>query len=308
MFHVWNKLQRISILTTHRTSQTMINTECGIALANPHPYFGRATAKKTGDRSGGILVKFAFGRIAVLGALAFLCAGLTAFGQNTSVTLTGVNGSTSAGDLCSTASGCEDVYTGLYYATVGGATNSPIICDDFNHNVTIGENWSATAINTSALNITNITGLEFGGGANGQGVAQVYAEVADLVSEIFSLNNGSGSFGGRTDVTGTDLSEAIWYITTPGHITGTGLSANAVALVAYVEGMFGGDTTQQALNYLHTLSLWILTPSPNNGPQEMWALNVAEGGAALLYLLLAGLFCSFAIFKRKRERASISSC
>ncbi|MGB6830641.1 MAG: hypothetical protein WBE41_21520 [Terracidiphilus sp.] len=237
---------------------------------------------------------------ATLIGLAVLFFGLPAFGQ-TSITLTGVNGSYSAGDLCSTQSGCEQVYTGQYYATVNGA-NSPIICDDFNHNVTIGETWNANAINTSALTSTNITGLEFGGGANGQTVFQVYAEVADLVSETFALNNGTGTFGGLTGVTGTDLSEAIWEITTGGGITG--LSNNAKALVTYVEGLFGSDSSQAALSYLNGLNLWILTPSPNNGPQEMWALNVPEGGEALMYLLLATLFCGGAFFMRNRERVS----
>src|SRR5271157_4506018 len=111
-------------------------------------------------------MKLSFARIPVL-ALAVLCFGLPGFGQN-SITLTGVNGSYSAGSLCSTASGCEQVYTGIYYATVDSNANSPIICDDFNHNVSIGQTWNASAINTSALNSSNIAGLEFGGGVNGQ--------------------------------------------------------------------------------------------------------------------------------------------
>jgi hypothetical protein len=252
------------------------------------------------QKHGGIQMKVSCARIRVaLAAMALLCFGLPAFGQNASVTLTGVNGSTSGGDLCSTASGCEDVYTGLYYATVNNSTGTPIICDDFDHNVSSGQTWNATALNTSALNSTNITGLEFGAGVNGQGAAQLYAEVATLVSEVFALNNGSGTFGGLTNVTGTDLSEAIWDITTKGGITG--ISSNAAALVTYVEGLFGSDTSTEALAYLNKLSLWILTPNPNNGPQEMWALTVPEGGAALMYLLLATLFCSGAFFKRNRE-------
>ncbi len=244
-------------------------------------------------------MKVSTARIATLAAALVLFAGLSAFGQ-TSVTLTGVNGSYSAGDLCSTQSGCEQVYTGQYYATVNNVANSPIICDDFNHNVSIGETWQATAMNTSALTSSNITSLEFGAGANGQIAPVVYAEVASLVSEIFTLNNGSGTFDGLKGVTGTDLSEAIWDITTQGGITG--ISANAAALVKYVEGIFGSDTSKQALSYLNGLSLWILTPSPNDGPQEMWALSVPEGGAALMYLLLASLFCGWSFFLRNREQ------
>jgi hypothetical protein len=237
--------------------------------------------------------------------IGFVALGLAlpAFGQNT-VTLTGVNGSYSAGELCSTSE-CGQAYTGNYYATVNNTTTA-VICDDFNHNVSINESWNATAINTSSLNASNITQTEFGSGTtNGQIAPVVYAEVASLVSEIFTLNNGTWTFDGLTNVTGTDLSEAIWDITTKGGITG--ISANAAALVSYVKSLFGGDTSGQALAYLNSLNLWILTPSPNNGPQEFWApggpsFNVPEGGAAFLYLLLAGGSCFGAMFFRSRNQ------
>ena len=151
------------------------------------------------------------GYATILG-LVVLCICIPAFGQNT-VTLTGVNGQYSAGNLQSSTSQPEQAYTGLYYATVDGAANTGIICDDFNHNVTIGETWQANAVNTSSL--TSTAGLEFGSTIGLVG----YAEVASLVSEIFTLNNGSGTFDGITKVTGTDLSEAIWDITSSGGIT-----------------------------------------------------------------------------------------
>ncbi len=242
---------------------------------------------------------------AVIIGFVALCLAPSAHGQN-SIALTGVNGSVSAGDLCSAASGCEQVYTGLYYATVDGSANTGIICDDFNHNVTVGQNWSATAINTSSLTAGNIGYTEFGGVAN---AAVVYAEVATLVSEMFTLNNGTGTFAG-IKISGTDLSEAIWDITTkPNGISG--ISANAAALVTYVLGIYGGDSQQAALNYLNDLNLWILTPSPNDGPQEMWALGTTpnvmplktpEGGSALLYMLLAGFTCFGAMFFKSRNQ------
>src|ERR1035438_2203863 len=157
-------------------------------------------------------MKVRLGGLAAIIGCAALCLALPALGQN-SITLTGVNGSYSAGDLCSTGIGCQQVYTGQYYSTVDGTANTPTICDDFNHNVTIGETWNATAINTSSLNGSNIGQLEFGAGTNGLNPFVEYAQVATLVSEIFTLNNGTAAhFGGVSNVTGTDLSEAIWDI------------------------------------------------------------------------------------------------
>jgi hypothetical protein len=247
-------------------------------------------------------MKVKLGGLAAIIGCAALCLALPARGQDNSIILTGVNGSTSGGNLCSNVSGCEDVYTGIYYSTVDGTANTPTICDDFDHNVSIGEPWKATAIETSSLNSSNIGQTEFGGTIGLVG----YAEVATLVSEIFALNNGTGSFGGRSGVTGTDLSEAIWYITTPGHISG--ISTNAMALVTWVEGLYNSSTAQ---TYLKDLSLWILTPDPNDGPQEFWAQNIPnviplvtpEGGSALLYLLLAGLSCLGAMRFRSRNQA-----
>ena len=110
-------------------------------------------------------MKFTNGVFTLLAASVLLLGGSFAFSQ-ASVTLTGVNGQYSAGDLSSSTSRPEQVYTGLYYATVDGTSNTGIICDDFNHNVTIGETWNATALNTSSLN-SNTTGLEFGSASIG---------------------------------------------------------------------------------------------------------------------------------------------
>jgi len=227
---------------------------------------------------------------AIIGSAA-LCLALPALGQN-SITLTSVNGQYSAGDLSNNTGGPgEQVYTGIYYSTVDGTANTPTICDDFNHNVNIGQTWNATALNTSSLNSGNIGQTAFGATIGLVG----YAEVATLVAEIFTLNNGTAkSFGNGTNVTGTDLSEAIWAITTPGGIKG--ISANAVAIVSWVQGLYGSSSAAQS--FLNKLNLWILTPSPyaSSSAQEFWApggpsYHVPEGGSALLYLLLAGASC-----------------
>jgi hypothetical protein len=134
-----------------------------------------------------------------------------------------------------------------------------------------------------------------------------YAEVATLVSMVFS---GSSSYGGITGISQAELASAIWYITapaTPGGIQG--LDLKALALVKAVEGAFNGNTSA-ATTYLATLTnLWILTPA-NLGPgepQEMWTerLSVPEGGAAFMFLLLAGTSCFGAMFLRYRQQVAI---
>jgi hypothetical protein len=241
---------------------------------------------------------------AIAGCLA-LCLAIPVRGQD-SMKLTGVNGSYSPGYLCSQASGCSQDYTGIYYGSVDNASNTGIVSDDFNHVTNFGENWQATAISTSTLNAGNIGKTEFGSQIGLVG----YAEIASLVSEIFTLNNGKGTFDGINNVTGTDLSEAIWDISTKGGISG--ISLKAFLLVEYVENLFHGPSaTTNAQAYLNKLNLWILTPgnNSNGSPQEFWSqngpnLNVPEGGAAITYLLLAALACFGAMRFTSRNQSA----
>ena len=132
-----------------------------------------------------------------------------------------------------------------------------------------------------------------------------YAEVATLVSMMFG--NTPNSYDGITGITQSELSSAIWDITTPGGING--LDANAKALVAAVESSYNGNV-QAATTYLASLTnLWILTPKPLTGvgsgePQEMWTegLSFPEGGGGFMFLLLAGGSCLGAMFFKYRSR------
>jgi len=189
---------------------------------------------------------------------------------------------------------------GIYTATINGAPSSGIICDDYNDEITTNETWNAKAYNVSTLvSSGNLGNTLFG---NTIGVTG-YAEVATLVSMMFS---GTSTFGSITGITQAELSSAIWNLTTPGGISG--LDAKATALVLAVKAAFNGNAAA-ATSYLASLkNLWILTPTPlgPGEPQEMWTQNLqlAEGGAALMYLCLTGLFCSGAFYLRRREQLS----
>jgi len=227
--------------------------------------------------------------VTVLG-LSVFCFGVPAFGQAVvSVDFTGGYTAT-----------FEDFGAGIYSATINGASSPGIICDDFKDEVTSGEKWNANAYQASSLTSSNIGETLFGNSIGLTG----YAEVATLVSMMFG--NGT-SYGGINGITQSDLSSAIWDITTPGGISG--LNGKAKHLVKAVEWAFNGSNSK-ATAYLDTLTnLWILTPDPKSGvgsgePQEMWTerLNVPEGGSALMYLLLAGFTCFGAMFFKNRSQ------
>lgn len=216
------------------------------------------------------------GLSAIAGAL-LICCGIPAFGQGTPVTvgLTSVNGDPIV------SVGGETVYAGVYggTSTLAGA-NTGIICDDFNDNVSVPQTWSATAYQASTLTAANISEVLFGSNTPGYfniGLAG-YAEIAYLVNLSFNS-------AGNPTLQG-DISEAIWSISDPG-LTNVDVAAQLLVAQAVAYASLTSDSMSQYTN------LVIYTPSPlgeQNQPQEMWG-TVPEGGASLLYLLLAGVAC-----------------
>ena len=240
-------------------------------------------------------MKIKAGGLATIAGAALLCLGLPAFGQkDVSVDYLG-------GHSATFANSSGNYAAGIYTATINGASSPGIVCDDFNDEVTSGQKWNAKAYEASSLASGNIGSTLFGNTIGLTG----YAEVATLVSMMFG--NTPNSYGGITGITQSELASAIWDITTPGGISG--LDAKAKALVAAVELAFNGNVSK-ATTYLATLTnLWILTPDPKTGvgsgePQEMWTkgLNVPEGGAAFMFLLLSGASCFGAMFFKYRSQ------
>ena len=96
------------------------------------------------------------------------------------------------------------------------------------------------------------------------------------------------------------ISQAIWYITSGG-TAGTSNSYSAAAQnFLNVHGDAGLSTFA---------NLWVYTPvdKTNAGPQEMWGeIPVPEGGAALMYLLLAGVACFGTMFYSRRQMGGLA--
>jgi hypothetical protein len=147
---------------------------------------------------------------------------------------------------------------------------------------------------------TPLSDVLFGGnnlsGYTNVGIAG-YAAIAYLVNLSFE-SSGNPTLQG-------EISEAIWAITDPTLLGSKGsdpVSSIALGLIT-TAGNYATSTNDSMSQYSN---LWIYTPNPieKNGtgePQEMWG-TVPEGGAAFMYLLLAGIACFGAMrFSSRRQ-------
>lgn len=251
--------------------------------------------------------------IPILFACALLCASLSASAQSDLVTIkvTGVKNTSvqALGD-----------YAGYYTGTVGGVASTPgFICDDYKDVVYAGETWTARAISFASIatSATALSQTSFGATIGVNGYAAL-AYLANLMSTTAASGQGA-------------ISAAIWYIGSLSSASSTGnynsalkmydsiswssLSATAQAYVTSLlgSGMFGavGGSSTTATTYLTSSAcsnMWLYVPTSWTGsrPQEFIGfvpVNVPEGGANWIYLLLAGLACSGAFYLKRGKLA-----
>jgi hypothetical protein len=210
-------------------------------------------------------------------ALALLCFAPCAF-ANSSLTMTGAGSNVMAG-----------VYVGPYYATVNGVANTPVICDDFADESVIGHSWNFTANSFSSL-----------GSALWGNQTNNYEAAAWLTLQMLSLN-------GKPDnsLQVGYLSFAIWSLFDKGALSGLN-STQLAGVNAWLNKVPSNLTPGQFANFV------ILTPQGcTNGPgscpgQEFFEV-MPEGGAAAMYLLLAGLTCFGAMRFRRRQTVAAGS-
>jgi hypothetical protein len=178
------------------------------------------------------------------------------------------------------------VYVGPYYATVNGVANTAVICDDFADESYIGHSWNYTANNFSSL-----------GSALWGSQTSNYDAAAWLTLQMLSLN---GSASNATQV--GYLSYAIWSLFDKGALNG--LSSTQLAGVdAWLAKVPGNLNPGQFANFL-LLTPQGCTDGPGSCPGQEFMMMVPEGGAAAMYLLLAGLTCFGAMLYRRRRQAS----
>jgi hypothetical protein len=231
-------------------------------------------------------------------AVGLLFFGSSAFGQEqVSMTFSGWDGSSWDGGG-----------TGFYYGSVNGVAVGPhdsspgYLCDDFKHEIQVPESWQAHAFQVSNL-LTNWGTLGgstmFGGSVGPAG----YLEMAILVEATFSNLAGITGVSGAT---ADDVSAVLWCITGGPGSACNSLTAKSSALMAWLQGRnLGSYRASEFAN------LWLYVPIPGSQTgklgtaQEMWGnVPVPEGGAALLYLLLAGVSCFGTMFFRSRNQVS----
>ena len=189
---------------------------------------------------------------------------------------------------CAGPEGC--VGAGLYGGNINGVNVGPgnavggMICDDYFDNITAGANPAGS------LNAGNIGTQTLFGAAMGSAAIQDYAEVAFLVSQMFSTSNPTQQAA---------ISEAIWYITSGGASNiGSALGYVTEASTAWTNGI---NLSQYANLYIFTPTSW----SGSGRPQEMWSeVSVPEGGATLAYVFMAGLACFGAMVLKSRRQMS----
>jgi len=208
-------------------------------------------------------------------AIALLCLVPNAF-ANSNLTFTGAGSNVMAG-----------VYVGPYYATVNGAANTTVICDDFADDSVVGQSWGYNTNNFSTL-----------GSALWGNQTTNYESAAWLTVQMLSL---SGNPANNTQV--GYLSFAIWSLFDKKALAG--LNSMQLACVnAWLAKVPGNLTPGMFSNFA------ILTPqgcTPGSCPGQEFLVIMPDGGSSAAYLFLAGLVSFGAIFIRNRGSARLES-
>jgi hypothetical protein len=165
-----------------------------------------------------------------------------------------------------------------YYLTINGSNPIAVVCDDYLHHVSVGEQWTGTLSTFSDLSNTR-----FGTGASLQ-----YHEAIWIAAQI----NGNSSL---TDIAGAQF--AIWKLLTPGTPDVPGASGWIAAAQAAAGNNFAG------INFAN----WeILTPLNPLSPQEYFfqipepSIYLDLGFALLAYVTMRTV-------QRRRNEVGISA-
>ncbi|HKV28656.1 MAG TPA: PEP-CTERM sorting domain-containing protein [Candidatus Acidoferrales bacterium] len=197
--------------------------------------------------------------------LATLGASLPAMAGSVDIQLKGVGGANQGG-----------VYVAPYYLSINGGPSIPVICDDFSHEVTIGEGWKGHISTFADLSTTRF----------GSADTQQYDEAAWLFTK-FEANPGQAG----------DINFALWALFTPSATGSSGYTAGAATWYSDALNWYaaGGE------NSFNFSGFEIITPDNLTGsdsPQEFISYSPTPEPSTLL-LLGTGLL-GLGSFGRKR--------
>lgn len=214
----------------------------------------------------------------------------------------------------------DNIYVSPYYATVGGVTNTAVVCDDFGDNTWMGDQWTASVTPFSGISSTNTSWS-----LAGKTLAQ-YNEVAWFT---LALINMPASVQPANTLTQQVIdSFALWAVFDPSgvasYLNSNYLSTNAT-LCTDIFGAVGcawtaADGTPNGSAYANVTgvppggyNLEVISPDLGGSvckagtdacPAQEFIAMVPEGGPAMAYLLLASLCCFGAMFLRSRRQIS----
>jgi len=198
--------------------------------------------------------------LAFAAALALVISAPAVKADGVQVTLTGVSGGSANG-----------VETSPYFGTVNGVTNVPIVCDDFFHEVYVGETWTATVNTFATLGQARFQGTD------AAATLLMYEEAAFLIEQLAANPQSSG-----------DISFAIWSIFSPG----VPATANSAAWLTLAQNQ---NFTPDEFSGFE-----ILTPTDSSaGSAQEYIVNTPEPASMLL--LGSGLF-ALAAWRRRTNR------
>ena len=206
----------------------------------------------------------------------------------------------------------DGVYVSPYYATVNGAANTPIVCDDFADNSYLNSGWNGYVQSFSSL-AGSLSNTAWG---PVPGVTlKMYEEAAWLTMTL--LQQPVGTSGQ------VNYSYAVWAVMDPGGVIswlqkyGDIATCNAIfgagnnCLSTNVTGGLLGGAQSNPYTIGEFSNVFLITPEVNGAtckaggcPEQEFieVVGVPEGGAAFAYLVLAGFCCFGAMFLRSRRR------
>jgi len=260
-------------------------------LAGHQTAEGLDEASKPG-RLGRIATMKILGKIALAAAALALFSASNAF-ADTTFTLTGVQGSY-----------LGNIYTSPYYATIGTATNVPVICDDFASESYVQETWQTIVTNASQLTASSpvrwtTSSLIAGSEAASLGEFSAYAVAADLATEIMGATPGS--------TYAQELSYALWGLFDPTAFSSTYLtSTQASTAMGYMMDAVNSNPT---LSQYSNVTIYSYDPKYGTScapgttcpppPQEFIVVNTPEPSTILMLAL--GLGGLLVLWRRKKH-------